>query len=264
MAPAVWSIFGELIEQKYKAVTNALGRWVRVADCSGCLPRHLAEFCDLPTLLLVENVETDGEFIRMVVAKLRPRLRGHFGGTHPLIKVEQGGGIAELVKEINRHGQLYGSVRPHGHVPARVVAVADSDAPSPGRPSADANAVRRAATKAGVATHVLTKRTIENYIPDEALHRYAESRRHLLAAVQTITSLPTPARDHYPMKDGLKDKDRLDGLYPDDLPSDLGLGDRFMRDLLTHYSYMIEARELRIRDGAGELDDLLRLLEDNL
>jgi hypothetical protein len=143
--------------------------------------------------------------------------------------------------------------------------MSDSDAKHPGDISAQALDVKRTSRELGVTAHVLQKRSIENYIPDDALIDFASTRVDRQWAVQKITSLPPPARDHYPMKDGLTDSDieHSKGLYPEGFPRNLKLGD-FMHDFLDNFSYTLENFSLRQRDGVGELDLLLDALEQNL
>jgi len=260
----LWADYGEYIEQSYKTATTAMGGLLRPNDCGGCAPALLVDFCMLPALLIVENATTDGEFFRAVLGVLRPRVISYFNGPYPRIQIENAGGIGEMPKEIRRHGKRYSIARPGGVALPRIVAVADSDATEPGQETADARAVRQAADEAGCAVHILGKRSIENYVPDTALRSYARTRRDRAPAVDVITALPPVARDHYPMKRGLPPSDERPEIYPAEVPAGFGLGDGFIADLLANFTHTLDAQGLRERDPAGELTELLDLLEGNL
>jgi hypothetical protein len=214
---------------------------------------------------LVENATSDGEFLQLVMAKLRPTLVRKTTGAHPQVQLTQAGGISELPKETLRLGGRYASIRPAANLPPRFIVIADSDGKTPGDQSADARKVIQTASSIGVSYHILRKRSIENYIPDPALQAYVSARKDRSAAVAVIASLEAPARDHYPMKIGLPECDARErpSIYPSDLQASVGLGD-FVVDLLTHFKHAVYAEDLRARDGAQELDVLLDLIEENI
>lgn len=261
----VWSVYGEIVTQAYKSVANSRQTLVSHSDCGMCDPEKIASFYTLPSLLVVENAHTDGKWIRLVAEKLRPSVGRCFTGKQPMIQVAHAGGIGEIPKELRRHAQGYLNVRPSGKIPLRVVALCDSDAKEPGRPSPQAKEVRAAAEEIGAAAHMLNKRTIENYVPDNSLRDYARLRSDRAAVVRKIISLQRPARDHYPMKSGLTaaERDAFTARYPGGIELNAGLGD-FMPDLLENLYHTVERQGLMERDGSGELDRLLDELERNL
>jgi hypothetical protein len=258
----VWRVWADQIKQSYRLNANRAGL-LKPAPCEACRPLALIQFCELPVLLLVENATTDGGFFGLALAKLRPHISAAFSGVQPRLRVENGGGAGELGKEIRRHSDRYCAVRPSGTAPARVVAVADSDAKAPGERTSNTTALLKATAETGAALHVLRKRTIENYVPDDALRAYAAKRTDKAAAVELVVSLTGPARDHYPMKRGLSAKDQATGLYPSQTPVEVGLDD-FIADFLADFSHTVTGRGLRERDHDGDLERLLDLLEENL
>ncbi len=261
----LWLLYGEMVRQSYKNATKANRQWVRPTNCSTCDPQAIATYCGLQTMVLVENASTDGGFLRLVVDKLRPGLRRHFVGAQPNLDVRQAGGIGELPKELMRlHGERASS-RPSGSAPARIVVLCDSDGTQPGEISHNARLVQDAGRAAGVPVHVLDKRSIENYIPVQALQVVSEVRREKVAAVAALWKLAPAAYDHYPMKQGLTaaEKARTASLYASDIPIGAGLGD-FMEDLLRNFYHTVTTKDLRQRDHANELEALLTLLEENL
>jgi hypothetical protein len=260
-----WRIYGDFISQAFKTVINSNQSWVAHDACSGCDPDRLARFYALPTLLIVENATTDGSWIQTIATKLRPRLAKAFVGAPPLVEIAQAGGIGEIPKELNRLGKRYVDARPGSSVPLRVLVVSDSDAKIPGQPSAEAREVVRAAAELGASSHVLAKRTIENYFPDESLRTYARQRADRREVVELITGLSGAARDHYPMKKGLRasEVNSVTPQYDAGIDLERGLGD-FTDDLLSNFQYSITAPDLKGRDGRGELEELLDKLERNL
>ncbi|WP_330270423.1 hypothetical protein OG205_24515 [Lentzea sp. NBC_00516] len=262
LPPHVWSLYGSLLAREYGNLVNSSQSWVRHSNCGNCDPEKLATFYSLPTLVVVENAQTDGGWLKAVADRLRPAVARRFSGKNAMISVSQAGGIGEIPKEVRRLAERYIAARPHESVPLRVVALADSDAQEPGKVSDSAKEVEKAADAIGATSHILQKRTIENYVPDDALLKYSDQRRERRGAVEQIVSLTGPARDHYPLKTGI-DKAHMSTIYPSDLKLELGVGD-FIQDFLANFYHTMSASELRGRDGIGELDDLMEKLERNL
>lgn len=258
----VWRLYGEYLRHGYKRSINS-AKWSGHDNCSGCDPARVAAFYSLPLVLVVENCSSDGMWVELLINKLRPDLRWSIQGPQPALDIQQAGGIGEIPKELYRivdrraPAAIPGACR-------RLVALADSDSCGPGGMSASAKAVASAAGKLGVPFHILLKRSIENYIPDEALWAYADKRADKRYAVSYILTLTGPARDYYPMKAGLNGATLATSeLFPADSPVGVGLGD-FIVDFLDSFSHVVEAGHLRRRDGNGELDSFLCLIEENL
>jgi hypothetical protein len=260
-----WSMYGTFLTQAAKQAINSSQKWVAISDCSACDAQKLARFCALPTAVIVENAQTDGGWLAMMIRRLRPRLAGVLAQQSLALDIRTAGGVGEIPKEVARIGALYQSLRPHERMPLRVVALADSDSRQPGEISAGAHEVKRAAESVGAVAHILRKRTIENYIPDDSLYRYAAIRRDRSSAVELVASLQSPARDHYPLKTGLTSEElaATGNMYPSGIDLGVNLGD-FITDFMTSFGHDVDQNELRKRDGENELDDLLDLLEENL
>jgi len=261
----LWNLYGEFLLQASKQAVNSSQKWVHSGDCGHCDVAKLAHFCELPTVLIVENSATDGEWVKFIISKLRPRLARHTGGRHIGLEIRQAGGIGEIPKELERVVNRYRQALPHDSMPLRVIALTDSDATSPGNPSPNAHEVRRIATRLGAIAHILVKRTIENYVPDSSLRTYAVHRPNYATAIRFIISLTGPARDYYPMKEGLKEAemDATGNMYPPDTPPGLKIGD-FIIDFMSDMGPLVDSNELRQRDGRNELEEFLDLLEENL
>jgi hypothetical protein len=109
-------------------------------------------------------------------------------------------------------------------------------------------------------------RSIENYIPDEALRSYAATRAHASSAVGVVVALPVPARDHYPMKVGLPiEAEREPGevsLYGAGAAAGVGVGD-FIVDFFENFPHLLVRHELQARDHQSDLEQMLDLIERN-
>ena len=176
LPPHLWSLYGEFLRQSSKQALNSRQKWVHNGDCAACDAAKIAHFCELPTVLIVENTATDGEWIKFVISKLRPSLARYTNGRHIGLEVRHAGGIGEIPKELRRAIRRYRETLPGDTMPLRVFALADSDAISPGNISANAREVLQVANHLGAIAHILIKRTIENYVPDTSLRTYGIHR----------------------------------------------------------------------------------------
>ena len=261
----LWRTYRDLLLQTYKQATTSAMTIAINPNCNACDPEKLVRFFTMPVVVIVEDVHSDGAWIRLVASNLRPRLARQTTGDSPCLEFHHAGGITQIPAEIERIAKLYQSSRQAAHWPLRVVAVSDSDAKLPGTISQQATAVRAAAIKTGADFHILNKRTIENYVPDETLMDYASVRRSSLPAAEYITSFGKVARDHYPMKKGLTSEEvsQVGGLYGKAPRIEIGMGD-FIKDLLENFYHLTKRHQLKQRDHTGELEALLDILERNI
>jgi hypothetical protein len=261
----LWDLHGVYLTQGSKQAINSGQRWIANADCGNCDASKLAAFCDLPALLIVENASTDGAWIKLIAQKVRPQVAAYFAGTYTKLDIRQAGGNGEIPKELQRAAEQYSRYRPSDSMPLRVIALTDSDAKMPGRPSSEAQAVRKAAERLGARAHILTKRTIENYIPDNSLREYGMKRPDKKSAISVVVNLTPPARDHYPIKGGLEEPEleATGSMYPVNTRPKIGLGD-FIIDFINEFGRIIDVNELRRRDGTNELEAILDLIEENV
>jgi hypothetical protein len=258
----IWNVYGSILSRQYRLSANSHQSWVMHRDCADCDAEKIGRFYSLPTLLVVENAGTDGAWVKLIVERIRPKISRFFGGPNPMVMIAQAGGIGEIPKELRRLSVPYLQSRPRDDVPLRVLALSDSDGNAPGLQSSSAADVDKVATEIGATPHVLRKRAIENYMPDDALHAYGNLRRDRQAAVLQILHLSVDARDYYPMKEGLS-AGQASAIYPTGMELGLGLGD-FIMDLITNLNHTIDGAGLRSRDGIGELEVFLEKLEINL
>lgn len=260
-----WETYGVLLAESTKA--SAYAPYLHApTDCRTCDPEALADLLGQPVVLIVENPTTDGRFVSEVSARLRPRVHRRLAGPDASIVIVHGGGIGEIPKEIKRYVTALRSRAYVPGLPRRVVAITDSDARSPGRVSTAATAVTKVANDYGIDHWVLAMRSIENYIPDQALLSYAATRAHASSAIDVVVALPVPARDHYPVKVGLppeseRTPDEL-MLYGASVEAGKGVGD-FVVDFFENFPQLLIRHELRARDHDRDLEKMLDMIERN-
>jgi hypothetical protein len=161
-------------------------------------PEDAARVLALPLLLLLEDRRADKLFLRSVLPEPR---RGELRDAleRGWVRAEHGGGLGNMKKYVE-------SLRDEPAERMRVWVLFDSDAQQPGQPSRDSEALRNTCTDAALFHHQLQRRSIENYLPLEALYDWAGQRRgepgtKLLRKVQAFEALkPKTQRHHVDMK----------------------------------------------------------------
>lgn len=234
-----------------------------------------------PLVILVEDRESDGVLLDIVVEELGwPELKTLWAkgrkSTPRAMEVDTAGGKDAIPQRVER------AVRDarEGDRTHRLFVLCDSDTRWPGdeRFVRTVAAVREACAKYGVPHHILQKRCAENYIPDQVLETVREDLRNS-SEVDRFNALlrrSRTQRDHFPIKDGLKDTERSEalqtGLYSASEEGDLRLLEERLlpkrpRPLMLLHGERREAFTadgLRARDGEGELDALLHALAQEL
>lgn len=241
---------------------------------SGALPpRQAAEYATTPLTILMENRFTDGIFIDTVLDFLAPNeLNGQRGNAPDSICYDSPGGIGELPKLVADYVQK----AQNKAIPLRVVVFTDSDGEEPGDLHCNAQLVKDACRAESIPCLVLSKRSIENYIPDEVLDAWllpnTNYKNHYLF-LDAVKRLNPAQRDHYPMKkrfDISKTSPAVQAFYQDvnaadkrEFANSRGFGDDLIEKLRA-FRTVLSAEALRQRDGQGELDRLVALIAAEL
>ncbi len=231
-------------------------------------PQAAARLFSLPLCVLVENRFTDGLFLEAILAVLAPAELVTFLDSCEASpwRCDGPGGAGELPKLIAEH---IAEMQAEG-APARAVVFLDSDARFPGEVSPKASEVAGLCQAHAIPCHILHKRAIENYLPDEVLRGWALEPQNQVARdrVAALFRLTVEQRDHLPMKKGLPKSYETDNertLYASIAPSDAallrerGFRDKVIELLRTHRSHL-SADGLRQRDGRGELDGMVAMI----
>jgi hypothetical protein len=174
--------------------------------------------------LLVENSVNDAAFLKTMFRRL---LGTEY--SEPLEKAfeqkwarfEHGGGLGDMKNRVEKLEE-----RPIER--SRTWVMFDSDAPEPGRPSDDSEALREACENCALDHHQLRRRAMENYLPRKALHSGANVRTENSVTVdrraaEAYSEMTREQRHHYHMKSGFSE-DQVD--EPPELFEDVDLQNR--------------------------------------
>ena len=142
---------------------NVHGRRVRVTmhpdGPEELSPEDALRLAEEPLVILVENRNSDGAFLRRVVTELDTSLLKYWRRTGHPIRLDSVGGKGEMPDEVERRTQGV-RYRP------RLVAIIDSDRKGPNdNASNDARRLQSTCEMRNVPCWVLAKREAENYLP---------------------------------------------------------------------------------------------------
>jgi hypothetical protein len=156
----------------------------------------------LPLLVVVEDAVNDAHFVRALTRPefsptLRDAERFHW------LEFSHGGGIGSAPRLVDawKHDPL--SV-------CRRFVIFDSDARTKGQPSSESEKLRQGCLSAQIPHHQLHRRSIENYLPLQALHQWAQRglapvpQTSAMKLVVALQALPVQLRYFYNFKSGRK------------------------------------------------------------
>jgi hypothetical protein len=243
--------------------------------------RRACELADTPLKIIMENRESDGTFLEVVIAELGSdalkALWSQGKKVSPVaVEMETGGGIGEMPVRIRR---LATEAKDAGR-PVRAFVMSDSDTRWPGdqRSAENVEKVRKTCADHGIPCHVLKKRCAECYIPDAVFEARRDDQQLAADRVRHEALLRRGAqqRDHFPIKAGLSTVERAEamaaGLYRPEEEADLMLLEKPLFPkrprpfllLIPAFRVAFSAAGLRARDGQGELDALLAAIAEEL
>lgn len=235
-------------------------------------PEKAVQFLRTPLKVLMENRLTDGVLLDAVFAVLASEEVRRLKEEAKAIAYDSPGGNGELkklVRDLQVAAQRVG-------MPLRVVVFTDSDGRRAGEVSSKAQEIERECKKWGIPCVVLQKRSIENYVPDEAISEWRDepAQTNSRPRIEALLRLTGEQRDHFPMKHGLKWTPEDIELYragvrqPPLSPEDARLlergFERFIHILFTTDANgnrrpraSLTAEALRRRDDRGDLDKIM-------
>ena len=175
-------------------------------------PEQAYRLADEPLVILVENRDSDGAFVKRVVIELDKSLHGFWRRQGEPIRFDSVGGVGQMPQEVeNRTSAL-----PYR---LRLVAVIDSDRKGPGdAESQGAQALRRVCNRHGLPCWVLAKREAENYLPRVLLSEKPNASTGHARSVDAWERLSNDQKNFFDMKRGLPEapsvieQDLFDGL----------------------------------------------------
>ena len=192
------------------------GRRVRVTARPGTAneftPENAFRLADEPVCILVENRQSDGAFVKRIVAELDKSLNGVWHKSGDPIRIDSAGGTGQMPDEVE--GRTQGKpYRP------RLVAIIDSDRKGPGEMESEAaRKLRSKCDQLGVPCWVLAKREAENYLPRVLLDERQDAGADHAQLVEAWAKLTEDQKDFFDMKEGLPEapsrieKELFDGL----------------------------------------------------
>lgn len=236
-----------------------------------------------PLIVLVEDSESDGALVDLIVQKLgTPELVKFWRETKAVTPrayvFQTAGGLGAMPVRVRR---AVSDAAEEGRS-SRIIVICDSDRRwAGGDASLSQQSLDDLSTLcqgSGIRLHILEKRSAENYIPDEVFQAWRDdpsriNNKHRFEAFLRRTSAQ---RDYFPIKDGLSDAEFAEAtraqLYTAaDTADALLLKERLfpkrprvLRRLLDSNGADFTARGLRSRDGKSELSALLDLIAGEL
>lgn len=235
---------------------------INVRDPSTELPIDIAvEWLRTPVKVVVENERSDGGFLQAIIKTLGGRAVRRAAG-NGLWEVQHAGGINDVPNCIDTLLAKYSR-------PLRIFTFVDSEGRVPGEVRASAERVREHCTARKIPFWILSKREIENYLPDKILANISNRQ----SVWEAVSKLSPSQRDHYPMKEGFKSHGNgarvpedqralFDGL-PDDVLKGLvgGFGDDVAAHFATSGDLTAAEFERRCSSNPTELKQLIDQIE---
>ena len=178
-------------------------RYLRVtalpAGANDLPPRTAARLVEEPLVILVENRDSDGAFLRRIVAAIDRSLHRLWNLDTAPIRFDSVGGGGQMASNVASRAQGL-SYRP------RLVAVIDSDKKCPDdTDSPNAQALRRTCEALGVAYWILAKREADNYLPRILLQARPNTGHDQGPLVEAWDRLNNDQKNFFDMKNGLPD-----------------------------------------------------------
>ncbi len=237
-------------------------RQVRVTinpvDVDDATPEEAFRLADERLVVLVENRQSDGAFLRRVVAELDRTLNKYWSLTPSPIRIDDRGGKGQMPDEVLRCCENANS-RP------RMVVVVDSDRLGPNeQASGEARRLEAMCAEYQVPCWVLAKREAENYLPQPLLDaRPNAGSDHALRAL-VWANLNDDQKDYYDMKDGLPggndgpQAQLFEGLSRDDTRA---LSNGFGENIDACWKeWAVQVRDALRQRGRGDLEHGVKLL----
>jgi len=241
------------------AITPAIGELT---------PPMAARYAATPLTILMENRFTDGLLLDIAIEFLAttPLLKLISKRINNVIDYDSPGGNGELPKTV----AAYAAEAARTGIPPRVIVFTDSDSRFPGDLNTGADNVSKSCLANGICCHMLSKRNIENYIPDEVFISWSQvdpmnpGPKEKVAALQRLS---IEQRDHIAIKNGLK----ADGkLVPEEIAlyGNISVSDRTLLEKgfpgaiewLAEFKKVLSAEVLRKRDHRNDLESIVRTI----
>ena len=162
-------------------------------------PEQASRLADEPLVILVENRNSDGAFVKRVVTELDKPLHRLWKRDGEPIRFDSVGGAGEMRREVEKRANAV-PYRP------RLVAIIDSNRKGPKDPeSVNARQLREVCDRHGLPCWVLAKREAENYLPRILLRAKPDAGVQHEELVEAWDGLDEGQKDFFDVKHGLPD-----------------------------------------------------------
>lgn len=263
--------FGAAKKSSYPLQTGIHFKTVIVSKeiCGKSLsPEIAARFVYEPITILMENQFTDGILLDSAIDFLaKDSVKNFFrSNIYKPIEYIGVGGNGELPKYINKAIEKSKETG----IPNRIIVFTDSDKTREDDIQRNSQLVGEACIKNNIKYCILKKRSIENYIPNEIFKKWLENEKNKghKAKIDALIRLNTEQRDYISIKKGIKKQNPLDPLFSDLTEDDVnslstGFGDNVIEWLISHKE-SLTGDALRNRDQTGDLEEILKLIEEEI
>ena len=226
-------------------------------------PEPASRLAAEPLVILVENRESDGAFVKRVVTELDKSLHSVWRREGEPIRFDSVGGAGQMLQEVQRRTDAV-PYRP------RLVAIVDSDRKGPGASeSRNARLLREFCDEHGLPCWVLAKREAENYLPHVLLAEKPDAGAEHVRKVEAWERLSDDQKDFFDMKRGLPEKSPAseENLFDDLQDADRkilakGFGPN-VHECWSLWHVREVGEELRTR-GRGDIEDGIALIRREL
>ena len=235
-----------------------------------------------PLHVIVENFSSDGALIKFALQLFASKevlalcLGAGAKQTPPALRIESPGGRGEIPKLLD---ERIADAIARGVMP-RILVITDTDGEWVGDVKPHAQQLRNRCATAGVPCPPLSKRTVENYIPDRAWLAWATEPEHSSArpAIGALLRLTSVQRDYVNIGPGNTEpwdssKSQVSALFTGVSPGDRALlksvnlkgrRSRGIAYILDTYGPACSPTDVQARDGHGDLEALVRHIKDEL
>lgn len=233
-----------------------------------------------PLTILLENRFTDGALVKaslhvLATSEAKEICLGEPAQIEPpSVVFTSSGGNGEICKIIDQH--IEESIARNRSV--RLVVITDCDGEWPGDVKQHAKDIKDYCQKNSIPCPNLKKRTAENYIPDIIIAEWSKICKANKNAAQCLISLTPEQRDHVNFGKSSDppwdtNKPQVSALYLNVQPSAFkiltdtstkGKGKGFTVLLMEKHRNPITPASIRQRDPGGELQSMVRAIEEQL
>ena len=160
-------------------------------------PEDAGRLAEEQLVILVENRNSDGAFVKRVVIELDKPLDKYRKKRGEPVQFDSVGGKGQMADEVERRTQD----RPYR---PRLVVIVDSDRKGAAdEASSEARALCRKCANVGVPCWVLAKREAENYLPEILLAEWRDAGEDRARRVDAWRTLNDDQKNFFDMKNGL-------------------------------------------------------------